>query len=195
MRSAVAKSLSLVALVVMTAAFGGPALAHVGGHSAGLAGGLAHPFSGLDHVLAMVAVGLWASQLGRRALWLLPVVFPAVMAAGAVMGASGLALPWVEVGIAASVLALGVAVASGLQVSLLASVALVALFALFHGHAHGSEWSATGSALAYGAGFVAATLVLHATGIALGLMARRPLALRAAGGAVAALGLLLLVRL
>src|SRR5262245_12306479 len=99
-----------VAAVVLSAALHSAALAHAGSHAAGFADGLAHPFSGLDHVLAMVAVGLWATQLGRPALWVLPLTFPAVMAVGAALGAADVALPWVEAGIAASVLVLGAAV-------------------------------------------------------------------------------------
>src|SRR5688572_17054503 len=187
------KSLSLAALAV--AGLASPALAHVGDHVGGLASGLANPFTGLDHVLALVAVGLWASQLDRRAMWLLPGVFPAVMAAGAVIGASGFALPWVEIGIAVSVLVLGAAVAFGWQVPVAASAAIVATFALFHGYAHGSELPAATSALGYGAGFVAATVALHSIGLGIGVLARRPLMLRTAGAAIAAIGLVLLVRL
>jgi urease accessory protein len=187
------KSLSLAALVV--GGLASPAVAHVGDHVGGLANGLAHPFTGLDHVLAMAAVGLWASQLGRRAIWLLPAVFPAVMAAGAIMGVNGIALPWIEIGIAASVLVLGAAVAFGWQAPAAASAAIVAMFALFHGHAHGTELPAATSALAYGAGFVMATLALHAIGLGIGILARRPLVMRTAGGAIAAIGLVLLVRL
>ena len=135
--------------------------------------GFAHPFYGLDHVLAMVAVGLWASQLGGRALWLLPLTFPVVMAAGAALGLSGVALPWVETGIAASVMVLGAAVALTLRPSLAVSVPLIGLFALLHGFAHGVELPAQASALAYGAGFVAATLMLHLAGLAIGLAANR----------------------
>ena len=185
--------LSLAALAaVAVAGFSSAAFAHPG-HTGGLTDGLAHPFTGLDHVLAMVAVGLWASQLGRRAMWLLPAVFPAVMAAGAVMGAYGVALPWVELGIIASVVVLGAAVAFGLQVSLVVSAALVGVFALFHGHAHGNEFPAVDSPLLYGVGFIAATVTLHAIGIAIGMLTQRPLVMRTAGGAIAAVGLLLLV--
>ncbi len=170
-----------------------PALAHVGGHAGGFASGVAHPLTGLDHLLAMVAVGLWAAQLGRPALWLLPAVFPAIMAVGAVMGASGVALPFVETIIVVSLVVLGAAVAFGLSLPLAASAALVGLFALFHGHAHGAELPASGSALLYGAGFVLATLVLHGAGVGLGLLVRRPAVTRTAGGAIAAVGLLLLI--
>ena len=168
------------------------AFAHPG-HGQGLFDGWVHPFSGLDHVLAMVAVGLWAAQLGRPAMWLLPVVFPAVMALGAVIGMSGVALPWIELGIIGSVVMLGAAVALGLRLPLAASAGLVGVFALFHGYAHGAELPVAASALLYGAGFVAATLILHAIGIGIGVLARTPIVLRAAGGAIAAAGLLLVV--
>jgi urease accessory protein len=172
------------------------AFAHAGLHTAGFADGFAHPYSGLDHVLAMVAVGLWASQLGRPAYWLLPASFPAVMALGAVLGANGLPLPWIEIAIAASVVVLGAAIAVSLKPSLLVSVTLIAAFALLHGHSHGAELPPSASALAYGAGFVAATLGLHATGLALGAWSGRPaahLAMRTAGAAIAAVGAVLLV--
>lgn len=191
-RHALTSKLLLAAVAV--AGFSSAALAHPG-HGGGLVDGLAHPFTGLDHMLAMVAVGLWASQLGRRAMWLLPAVFPLVMAAGAVMGAHSVALPLVEVGIIASVVVLGAAVAFGLRVSLLASAALVGVFALLHGHAHGNEFPAADSPLLYGIGFIAATVALHAIGIAIGLLTQRPLVMRTAGGAIAAVGLLLLVML
>jgi urease accessory protein len=189
---------SLAALVAVTVAgFSSAALAHIGDHShMSFAAGLRHPLTGLDHVLAMVAVGLWASQLGRRAMWLLPATFLAVMVVGAAIGFSGLALPWVEFGIAGSVLVLGAAVALALRPSLAVSVPLIALFALLHGYSHGAELPATASALTYGAGFVAATLALHAIGIAVGLLANRVpvrFAARTAGGAIAAVGFLLVV--
>jgi urease accessory protein len=180
-----------------TAGFSSAALAHVGDHShMGFTEGLLHPFSGLDHVLAMVAVGLWASQLGGRALWLLPLTFPVVMAVGAAMGFGGVALPWVEIGITASVLMLGAAVALTLRPTLAVSLPLIALFAALHGYSHGVELPASASALSYAAGFIAATLVLHLIGIAFGLAAGRlPVryATRTAGGAIAALGAVLLV--
>ena len=105
----------------------------------GFTNGLAHPFYGLDHVLAMVAVGLWASQLGRPAVWLLPLTFPVVMAAGAVIGWSGVSFPWVEAGIAGSVIALGAAIAFALRPTIALSVLLVGFFALFHGFEHGDR--------------------------------------------------------
>jgi urease accessory protein len=182
--------LALVGTGLSTAAF-----AHVGDHSSGLVGGLAHPFTGLDHILAMVAVGLWASQLERPVCWLLPLTFPTVMAFGALLGASGLVLPLVEPAIAASVLVLGALIALALRPSLAVSALLIALFALFHGYSHGVEVPAQGSVLAYDAGFIAATLALHAIGFAIGTLADhapvRNLA-RAAGAAIAIIGVLLL---
>jgi urease accessory protein len=187
----VLKVLSFAVLAVVACV--SSALAHVGGHAVGFTGGLAHPFGGLDHVLAMVAVGLWASQLGGRALWLLPAIFAAVMAVGAIMGAGGVALPAIELGIGGSVVVLGVAVAFGLQLPAASGAALVGLFALFHGYAHGSE--AAGFSFAYGAGLIVATLALHAFGLGIGFATRQPLLLRTAGGAIATVGLLLLIRL
>jgi urease accessory protein len=188
---------SLTALVaIATAGFSSAAFAHIGDHShMSFAEGLAHPFSGLDHLLAMVAVGLWASQLGGRALWLLPLTFPVVMAAGAALGFGGVSLPWVEIGIAVSVLVLGALVALRVHPSLAVSVPLIGLFAALHGYSHGVELPANASALTYAAGFIAATLALHLAGIALGLAANRvPVryAARTAGGAIACVGLLLL---
>jgi urease accessory protein len=184
---------------VATVSFSTAALAHVGDHShMSFTEGLLHPFSGLDHVLAMVAVGLWASQLGGRALWLLPLTFPAVMALGAALGLSGVTLPWVEIGIAGSVMVLGAVVALALRPSLAISIPLIGAFALLHGYSHGVELPASASALSYGAGFIAATLMLHAVGIATGLIAGRlpvRFAARTAGGAIAVLGVVLLFTL
>ena len=193
MRPFTSKTLLAVALLTLpTAAF-----AHVGDHShMSFAEGLAHPFTGLDHMLAMVAVGLWASQIGGRALWLLPLTFPVVMAAGAAAGFGGVALPWVEIGIAASVLVLGAAVALRAHPSLAISVPLIAAFAALHGYSHGVELPASVSALTYAFGFVAATLALHFIGIGLGLAANRMpvrFAAQAAGGVIACIGLLMLV--
>jgi urease accessory protein len=174
----------------------GPALAHIGSHSGGLAGGIAHPFTGLDHMLAMVAVGLWASQFGWPACWLLVATFPLVMAVGALLAASGAALPWVETAIAGSVLVFGAMIAVALRPSLVASAALIALFALFHGYGHGIELPAQDSVLAYGVGFILATLALHMIGFAVGAVADRApvrFVTRSVGAAIAAVGVLLLV--
>ncbi|MCC7274062.1 MAG: HupE/UreJ family protein [Alphaproteobacteria bacterium] len=172
-----------------------PAAAHVGGDLGGLAAGLLHPLTGLDHLLAMVAVGLWAGQSGRPAVWLLPIVFPAVMAAAAAAGAAGLALPGVEVGIAASLAALGLLVALALRASPAVRAVAVGLFALVHGHAHGTELPDAAHPLLFGAGFVAATLLLHLVGIALGALPGTLAAktVRLGGGAIAAVGAALLV--
>jgi urease accessory protein len=200
MRNTMRRSFKLVSLAAAaTAGFSTAALAHVGDHShMSFTEGLLHPFSGPDHVLAMVAVGLWASQLGGRALWLLPLTFPVLMAVGAALGLSGVTLPWVEVGIAGSVMVLGAVVALALRPSLAISIPLIGAFALLHGYSHGIELPAAASALSYGAGFIAATLVLHAIGIATGLIAGRlpvRFAARTAGGAIAVLGVVLLVTL
>jgi urease accessory protein len=190
--------LLLAAGVALTmSALSSPAMAHVGhASSSGFAHGFSHPFSGLDHLLAMVAVGLWAAQLGRPAYLILPLTFPLVMAAGAVLGIAGLPLPWVESAMAASVLILGAMVALTLKPSLTASVTLIGLFAFMHGHSHGTELPHAVSAATYAAGFLTGTLMLHAVGLAIGGLSRWPRAavgLRAAGAAVAAIGVLLLV--
>ncbi|MCC0807116.1 HupE/UreJ family protein [Methylobacterium sp. W2] len=177
----------------------GPALAHTGqGDASGLTHGFLHPLTGLDHMLAMVAVGLLAAQVGGRAILLVPLSFIGMMVLGGALGAAGVALPHVETAIALSVAVLGAAVALRLTMPVAAAMALVGIFAVFHGHAHGSEMPEAASGLAYGAGFVAATALLHAAGLALGLgMGRlgegngRP-ALRVAGAAFAAAGLGLL---
>jgi urease accessory protein len=138
------------------------AFAHVEqGAGAGFVSGFGHPLSGWDHVLAMVAVGLWGAQLGPPALWLLPVTFPMMMAVGGFLGLVGLPLPLVEVGIAASVIVLGVMVALETKPPLPVAMALVAVFAIFHGHAHGAELAPGTSPLAYSLGFVVATGCLH----------------------------------
>jgi urease accessory protein len=172
------------------------ALAHVGFHPQGIGDGLAHPFSGLDHILAMVAVGLWASQLGRPAYWLLPLAFPIVMALGAALGFAGVMLPWSEIGIAVSVLVLGLVIAFALRPSIVVSVALIALFAPVHGYAHGTELPASASALTYGIGFVVATIALHAIGLGLGALTNSSagrLAMRGAGATIAVAGITLLI--
>jgi urease accessory protein len=168
------------------------ALAHTGIAShehAGFLAGLAHPLTGADHLAAMLAVGLWAVSLSGRALWLVPASFVALLAAGAVLGGFGLALPAVEPMIALSVVALGLAAAVRVQAPVAAAAALVGGFALFHGQAHGAEMPALASPLLYGAGFVVATAALHAAGIVLGRTAWLG---RTVGPAIAGYGLLLL---
>lgn len=157
--------------------------------------GLTHPISGLDHILAMFAVGLWATQLGGRALWLVPLSFVLTMAVGGALGLYGIPLPYVELGIASSVLILGLLVASAWNLPLLGSMSLVALFAIFHGHAHGAEMTSTTSALWYSLGFMLATAALHASGIGMAFAAKRgwPQRLLRIGGAlIAASGIWLL---
>ena len=157
------------------------------GQAAGFLSGLAHPVSGLDHVLAMVAVGFWGAQLGAPALWLLPVAFPMVMALGGMLGLMGFPLPGVEVGIAVSALVLGAMVVGEVKPPPAVAAAIVGLFAIFHGHAHGTELPDGASGLYYSIGFVIATGLLHAAGIGFGMIHSRPngpLILRAAGGLV-----------
>jgi urease accessory protein len=172
------------------------AQAHPGipGHTHGFANGLAHPLTGLDHICAMVAVGLWAAQRGGRALWLVPSVFVSVMILGGALGMASVPVPFVEPGIAASVLVLGVLIAAAVRLPLPVSAVLVGVFAIFHGYAHGAEMPASASGLAYGLGFVAATASLHLLGIGLGLLARRFASarlVRYAGGAIAVCGIYL----
>ena len=173
----------------------GAALAHTGTHAGGgWAAGFAHPFMGLDHLLAMVAVGAWAVQLGGRYVVLLPAVFMATMAAGAAGAASGMTLPHVEGVIALSVLMLGMLVALAVKTNWHWPVSTVALFALFHGHAHGLEMPAFAAPLVYLAGFAAATALLHAAGAAAVVALKaRPHVVRAGGAAIgmAGTGLLL----
>ena len=176
----------------------GAALAHTrGGEASGFLAGLSHPVSGLDHVLAMVAVGLWGAQLGAPAVWLLPVTFPIVMAFGGTLGLLGVKLPGVEVGIALSAIGLGAAVLFEARPKLGIAAALVGFFAIFHGHAHGTELPAGGNGVLYSIGFVIATGLLHATGIGIGLIHKWPagrIALRWAGAVVALAGLAFLWR-
>jgi urease accessory protein len=175
------------------------ASAHPGHEAApGFIHGFLHPLGGLDHILAMVAVGLFAARLGGRALWLVPASFVVTMAAAGVAGMAGLALPYVEAGIALSLLVLGAAIAFEITMPVAAAMGLVAFFAVFHGHAHGAEMPETMSGLAYGAGFVAATTALHALGIGLGLLIGRSgemfgrRVLQVGGGAAALAGAALL---
>jgi urease accessory protein len=146
------------------------ASAHPGHDGAGVVHGFMHPLSGYDHIIAMVAVGLLAARLGGRALWLVPASFVAVMTVAGLAGSTGVALPYVETGIAASVVVLGAVALFGVAMPVAAAMGLVGFFAAFHGYAHGLEMPETASALAYGAGFVAATAMLHAVGIGLGLV-------------------------
>jgi urease accessory protein len=174
------------------------ACAHAeGGRAEGLLAGLQHPVSGLDHVLAMVAVGLWGAQLGAPAIWVLPVTFPVVMALGGLLGLLGIPLPGVEAGIAVSALVLGIAVSTAWRPPLFAAAAVVGLFAVFHGHAHGTELPPGSNGLLYSLGFVTATGMLHAAGIGMGTLQRwevGQITLKAAGAGIAVAGALFLAR-
>jgi urease accessory protein len=173
-----------LAMVAATAAS-----AHTGeAGGLGFVTGFLHPVLGWDHLAAMVAVGLWGAFLGAPAIWVLPVAFPLVMALGATLGIAGVPLPAIETGIAASALVIGLAVALALKPPLWAAAVVVAVFAVFHGHAHGAEMPGAANPLAYAAGFVMATGLLHLAGIAFGMLAARPagrVAVRALGGAIA----------
>lgn len=176
-----------------------PALAHVadGPIAAGFSSGFLHPFAGLDHVAAMLAVGLWGAVLGPPALWLLPVLFPLIMAFGGLLGAGGFAIPHIEAGIALSAIVLGGVVAGAVRLPLVAAASIVAAFAIFHGHAHGAELPRNADARAYSAGFVVATGLLHLVGIALSLIGRWPAGeklVRAGGVAIALAGAVFLRR-
>ena len=181
-RSVFALAMLLAAPVVVAHGEG----AHA--YSAGLIAGLAHPFSGLDHFLAMVAVGLWAAQKGGRALWLLPVTFVGIMALGGIIGMGGVTLPGMEMGIALSVLALGLLIALQLRWSLQVACATVGLFALFHGAAHGVEMPLAASPWGYGLGMIAATTLLHGAGVLAGIKFRQ-IILRVAGVMISMAGL------
>lgn len=183
---------AVLALIGATA----PALAHTGhGDTSGFVAGFVHPVGGLDHVLAMVAVGLFAAHLGGRALWAVPAAFVALMAAGGALGMNGVSVPYVETGIALSVVVFGLALASGLALPVGLAMGLVGFFAIFHGHAHGAEMPANASGATYAAGFLIATALLHGAGIALGMGAARlasQRAVRIGGAAMAAAGVGLL---
>jgi urease accessory protein len=180
------------------------AMAHAGHdhvHGSGLGSGLLHPVTGLDHLLAMLAVGLWAGRLGGRMRWGLPLAFVGAMLAGCGLAMAGLGLPLVEPGIAASVLVLGLALAAAVKVPAGAGLAAVAVFAVFHGHAHGAEIAEGASTLAYMAGFSFTTAALHAAGLGLAVAIaslgrseeRATLVTRLGGGAVATCGALMMV--
>lgn len=177
-------SIATVLILCAPAAFAHPQK----GEAVGFMTGFRHPISGLDHVLAMVAVGLWGAQLGSPAIWLLPVAFPMVMAFGGMLGLMGVPLPGVEYGIALSAIMLGAAVMFELRPPLGIAAAVVGFFAIFHGHAHGTELPPGQSAMLYSIGFVIATGSLHALGIGIGTVHRwewGKRALRAAGAMVA----------
>jgi urease accessory protein len=190
MRAALVRTWLIAAALAV--AWSAPALAHTGeGGAGGFLAGFAHPLFGPDHVVAMVAVGLWGAFLRQPAIWLLPVVFPLVMAFGGVLGIAGVPIPAVETGIAASAIVLGAMVALAARPPLWTAAVLVGAFAIFHGTAHSRELPDGANAVAFAAGFVIATGTLHLCGIGFGLLARWPagqVAVRAAGGAIALTG-------
>ena len=168
------------------------AWAHVEqGQAAGFFTGMEHPWSGLDHILAMIAVGLWGAQLGSPALWVLPIAFPMMMTVGAMMGLMTIPVPGVEVGIALSAVLLGLMVLCEARPKLPISVMLVGFFAIFHGHAHGTELPPGQSGLLYSMGFVIGTGLLHGVGILIGLLHRFSfgrIVLRGAGAFIFGMG-------
>lgn len=196
------KKFQLFFASLATLAFTAPAShAHTGiGATAGFAHGFSHPLLGLDHLLAMIAVGLWAPQLAqnnKKALWMVPISFAGVMILGGVLGASKIELPLVETGTLMSVLVLGVLVAASARLPLVASIAVVGAFAIFHGHAHGAEMPQAVSALFYGAGFVLATALLHSVGVTLGVLSQKKMSLqitRFAGAAIALCSVMMFLR-
>lgn len=174
--------------------FAGAASAHTGQHVvAGFGSGFGHPFNGLDHLLAMLAVGLWAAQQGGRALWAVPAAFVAAMGLGGALAWAGLPLPQVETGIATSVLVLGLLVATRRRWGTVIGMVIAAGFALFHGYAHGLEMPQTASPVLYALGFVLATIFLHGVGIAGSLAGRRAVQVAGAGIATAGLALIFAV--
>ncbi len=180
-------------LVFALLAAAGPAAAHVGAadSAGGFTTGFLHPLLGWDHVVAMVGVGLWGAFLGRPAIWVLPVVFPLVMAFGGVLGVAGVPLPGVEIGIALSAIVLGLMVAFAGRPPLPVAAVIVGAFAIFHGHAHGTELPAAANPILFSLGFVIATGLLHLAGIAFGLLARWPagrVLVRSGGGVIAGVG-------
>lgn len=176
------------------------ASAHVGvGDAHGFVHGFSHPLSGIDHILAMLAVGLLAVQLGGRTLWLVPLTFVSAMALAGIVGTAGIKVPFVEIGIGMSVVVMGLAIASRLSLPTLVAMSLVGFFAIFHGHAHGTEMTESVSGLAYGVGFVCATALLHAIGVGTGLVIgkashlySRPI-VQIAGGAMTISGIAILI--
>ncbi len=182
---------TLIVATVALLALPSPLAAHEGGAAAGLLSGLLHPISGLDHVLAMLAVGIWGAQMGPPAIWVLPVTFPMVMAFGGMLSLVGVPVPGVEIGIGLSALLLGSMVALERRPDLRVAAALVGFFAFFHGYAHGAELPEGQSGILYSIGFVVSTGTLHASGIGVGLIhrwERGRRALRIAGAGIAAGG-------
>jgi urease accessory protein len=181
------------AVLALTVLAGGPAFAHIldGSATGGFLGGFAHPLFGLDHVVAMIAVGLWGAFLGPPGIWLLPITFPLVMALGGAMAIMGVPVRGVEIGIALSAIVLGAMIAFAARPPLVGAALIVAAFAIFHGNAHGAELPPGTDAVAFSVGFVTATGLLHLNGIAFGLLTRWPagrIGVRVAGIGIALVG-------
>ena len=192
------KALAFLAAAALAVAAPTIAFAHPGiGQAHNLVHGFVHPLTGLDHVIAMLAVGVFAARLGGRALWLVPATFIAVMAAAGIAGMIGVAVPYVETGIAVSVIVLGAVIAFAVRVPVAIAMAIVGLFAIFHGHVHGTETPESASGILFGLGFVAATAILHAIGIGFGVLIGRAPGGRQiaqlAGGAAVVVGAVFLV--
>ena len=186
------RHLSPFAITTLLIVYASAASAHAGaGITGGFISGFLHPVLGWDHVVAMVAVGLWGAFLGIPAIWILPVVFPLVMAFGGALGVMGVPVPAVETGIAASAVVLGAMVAFAVRPPIWIAAIIVGAFAIFHGHAHGTELPNAANPLAYSIGFVLSTGLLHLSGIAFGLLVRWPIgkvAVQAGGGLIALAG-------
>jgi urease accessory protein len=191
-RTAKMKEFSRYPIAVILALFAGLASSHEGTDLAGgFSSGFMHPIVGWDHVVAMVAVGLWGAFLGTPAIWILPVVFPLVMAFGGALGVMGVPVPAVETGIAVSAVILGLMVAAAARPNIWVAALIVGIFAIFHGHAHGTELPGAVNPIAYSLGFVFATGLLHLAGIAFGSLAHWPagkMLVRAGGGVIALAG-------
>jgi urease accessory protein len=190
---------ALVLALVLAAALPAPAFAHEGtGLAGGFAAGFVHPLTGFDHMLAMIAVGLWGAYLGRPLVAALPVIFPSLMALGALLGMAGAPLPPVEAGIALSVLVLGLAIAFAVKPPNWVACVIVGVFGLFHGYAHGRELPSAADPVGYSAGFVLSTGLLHIAGVGLGFLKERPWGARlitAAGALIACSGVFFMTRL
>lgn len=185
--------LNVLAVAAIFALAPAPALAHVEiGPVGGFQSGFVHPIIGTDHLLAMLAVGIWGAQMGGRNVWTLPVTFPLIMAMGGILGMSGVGLPTVELGIALSVFVLGLAIAFAWKAPEWVALLLIAVFAIFHGFAHGAELPAAVDPASYAVGFVVATGLIHVVGIGIGLLLHRPWKGRvsqALGGIIALMGI------
>lgn len=185
-------------LVSVSVLASGPAGAHTGtGLAGGFNMGLAHPLTGLDHLLAMISVGLWGAVLGRPLIYALPIVFPGVMVLGAVLGMLAIPVPSIDLGIALSVVVLGICIALSVRAPVWAAALIVGAFALFHGYAHGRELPSAADPLGYSAGFVLATGLLHVFGICVGFVNERPggaVVTRGIGGLIGAAGVWFIVR-